>query len=902
VESDPRSPVAHTARALALIRGGNRLEAEAALRAALQLGPGYAQALAWQSFLFRTAERLDEALTAARRAVREAPHSSLASQSLSDALFAWNLTREAQKEAQRAVSLNPLSPGAHVSLGRTLLQEGRLDQAAPEAFRAVALDPSLDRAHFFLGLVLWEQRRLARAVAEFARARDLDPGYLEARAYLARAYLAQGRRQQALAEAQAARAQALPPGAVEDERMAPVHAALGRVYYGAGQFRQAAAEYRTAVALARAPAPAYELELARVYLEQNDLPDALDLGLRAVSHAPRSHEAHALLGLIYDRRSNAEQALREYREALSLFSDDALARLGLGTSTPAGGERVREIRRVVKNQPDVSFAAADTGDSLREVAQAMLRIPSVLADIFKPGVTTEVAPVAGSQSAYGLGLTHRDQYLRGDLHDLSFANREGDENYRNDRSEKRTFGWTNLAGAPDYRTHVLGQYLFTSRDVALPGALASPTPNARSAFSENSWDLAARHEWGAATSAWLHASYRFSHATDQDPDTLQDRFALLRSPTLLSRTERSQLGAELRLDHHWGGGHTTTYVLFAGRSRLDNPQIGYTRATRQLDDIQRIFVRDQLVTHTFQHDYRPGGRLSLIMGATAERFTGAFRTEKPGEIVLRSPDTVETRWRPYAQATYVLTRQDLIRLIGHRRGQRGFDPLLQPAEAFLVDEFPTLETGSETTNYELDLEHRFSPRIFAKLFFFTGRLNDLIVVPSVTQTMNPFLFPGPNGLQAYSAGFVVPKARIQGVGVRYEHQVGRFLSSSLRLTYREFTDQTPQAAPSDPAPGRQIPLSPRQSAVLSLNYIDRAGTKLFLEADWSGGQYQGVDRLTRWQRLPSTTVVNFRWAKERTVRGEWALGVNNLFNAGTIYWPGFPAPGRVYRLQYAFRF
>src|SRR5262249_51885156 len=162
--------------------------------------------------------------------------------------------------------------------------------------------------------------------------------------------LAQGRRQQALAEAQAARNQALPSGAVENERMAPVHAALGRVYYAAGQLRQAAAEYRTALALVRGPAPAYEMELARVYLEQNALPDALEMGLRAVDHAPHSHEAHALLGLIYDRRSSPEQALREYRESLALYPDDALARLGLGTSLPAGDQRVREIRRVVKNQ------------------------------------------------------------------------------------------------------------------------------------------------------------------------------------------------------------------------------------------------------------------------------------------------------------------------------------------------------------------------------------------------------------------------------------------------------------------------------------------------------------------------------------------------------------------------
>jgi hypothetical protein len=32
------------------------------------------------------------------------------------------------------------------------------------------------------------------------------------------------------------------------------------------------------------------------------------------------------------------------------------------------------------------------------------------------------------------------------------------------------------------------------------------------------------------------------------------------------------------------------------------------------------------------------------------------------------------------------------------------------------------------------------------------------------------------------------------------------------------------------------------------------------------------------------------------------FGINNLLNTGTFYWPGFPAPGREYRLQYYFRF
>ena len=59
---------------------------------------------------------------------------------------------------------------------------------------------------------------------------------------------------------------------------------------------------------------------------------------------------------------------------------------------------MRAIRWVVKNQPDVSYSTADTGDSLREVEQAMLRDPSVLMQIFKPGKTAEIAPGGGRLS------------------------------------------------------------------------------------------------------------------------------------------------------------------------------------------------------------------------------------------------------------------------------------------------------------------------------------------------------------------------------------------------------------------------------------------------------------------------------------------------------------------------
>src|SRR5207244_1013136 len=82
---DPRSPLAQTVLALAQIRNGDRDAARQSLARAVALDPEYAPAYAWQSFLLRSEERLDDALAAARRAVALAPFSSLAWQSLADA-------------------------------------------------------------------------------------------------------------------------------------------------------------------------------------------------------------------------------------------------------------------------------------------------------------------------------------------------------------------------------------------------------------------------------------------------------------------------------------------------------------------------------------------------------------------------------------------------------------------------------------------------------------------------------------------------------------------------------------------------------------------------------------------------------------------------------------------------
>jgi hypothetical protein len=274
--------------------------------------------------------------------------------------------------------------------------------------------------------------------------------------------------------------------------------------------------------------------------------------------------------------------------------------------------------------------------------------------------------------------------------------------------------------------------------------------------------------------------------------------------------------------------------------------------------------------------------MSMVLGLTAERYSERFWIEKPGEILQRGQNNVTTRTLPYGQITYLLSNHDLIRALAHRRDERGFAPLLQPTEAFLASEFPLLSEGTDTTNYEIAYERRLSGDQFAKLFLFRSDLENYIVSPAVAQTLEPVSHP-------------VRYARIWGIGARYERPLGGYLSGYLRCTYRHFVDREKG--------DRQIPLNPRWRAILGLNFIDRAGTKIFAEAGWNAAMTlpeTGNEPLS--ERPPARFQINLRLGREPSPRREWSLTINNLFNVPTIYWPGFPAPGRTIRLQYHQRF
>jgi outer membrane receptor protein involved in Fe transport len=312
-----------------------------------------------------------------------------------------------------------------------------------------------------------------------------------------------------------------------------------------------------------------------------------------------------------------------------------------------------------------------------------------------------------------------------------------------------------------------------------------------------------------------------------------------------------------------------------------------------VEDTFQIRTKDDF--HYAQLDHRTG-RLKLIAGALhARRIDRSLvRIVEAGqESVLRLPSPGDSRWQPYGVATIQVAPRTLVRLIGHERFRRINRAALLPTEPFLTGEQIFVGFGGGLLQtFELDLEHRFSPLLFSKLFLFRSDIRTFQVVEPVT-------------VSPTSVGFFVPRARIEGFGVRLERQLTPLLAGYLRWTSSRTTDRTQGSTH-----GWQLPQRPRASLLLGLNFVDRAGTKALLEGVYSSGVYaesfwsnsEGFDPLAPRPREPGRWLLNLRFGREHSVRQEWIFRIDNLLNHAYSLWPGIPGRGRTASLELRWRF
>ncbi len=157
--ADTAAPKASLLLGEALVRLGRPAQAEEAFRNALQLSPGYADAVGALADLLLAQGRFSEAIASYRAYLAILPDTANAHHSLGLALAASDQEARALPEFERAVALNPSQPQFRMSLGTALASQGRLDAAIVQYREGLRLAPSDDRIRSALAEALASRNR-----------------------------------------------------------------------------------------------------------------------------------------------------------------------------------------------------------------------------------------------------------------------------------------------------------------------------------------------------------------------------------------------------------------------------------------------------------------------------------------------------------------------------------------------------------------------------------------------------------------------------------------------------------------------------------------------------------------------------------------------------------------------
>ncbi len=173
-------------------QAGRPREAEACYRQVLAAQPHHADVphLFAQAYLglgaaLKNQGRLDEALTAYRKAKEIDPDLIEATYNLGNALKALGRLDEAVAAYRHAICIRPGLLQAHCNLGNALCDQGKPDEAIAAFRQALRIKPDHANAHLNLGSTLLEQGKIDEAVAACREAIRLRPDFAEASSNLA---------------------------------------------------------------------------------------------------------------------------------------------------------------------------------------------------------------------------------------------------------------------------------------------------------------------------------------------------------------------------------------------------------------------------------------------------------------------------------------------------------------------------------------------------------------------------------------------------------------------------------------------------------------------------------------------------------------------------------------------
>ena len=210
--------------------------------------------------------------------------------------------------------------------------------------RAREKDP---KYQYNLGLFYLNQNDIDSAVKYFIKSLSLDTRYYLSWNALGLAHSMRGRLDES--------AKAYQKCLEINPRFTEAHNNLGTVYQGMGQLDKAEEEFRKALAdLTYQNRELPYCNLARLYVLQGRLDEALDNADKAVQLKPRLGMAYNIKGQILEKKNDLGGAVAAYESAVKAVPDDLLFSYNLGVACFKNGDYARAKEVFLKIQGKVA--------------------------------------------------------------------------------------------------------------------------------------------------------------------------------------------------------------------------------------------------------------------------------------------------------------------------------------------------------------------------------------------------------------------------------------------------------------------------------------------------------------------------------------------------------------------
>lgn len=349
----PKIPVVHYQLALAQLVAGDQARGLASLSQAVELDPGFAEAVLLLSEVQLRRGDVFAAINSITSLLKKRPQHAGAHFALAEAYRVRGTPEDAVKVYQQLMEISPRDPQVPFLMGVTLRQQKKLPEARQAFERSLVIEPAFLRAVMQVVELDIEAKNgpaaLARAQQYAARyAQRAEPQWL-----LAQVYLAQP--DNARAEQALQKAIELDPG------FSPGYVALARLLSGSGRQKQAVE--RLDALLERDPKDAGALLLLAIVHEQSDDLSAAEKAyerLLAVNprHAAALNNAACLFAY---RLGKLDRGLELARRARELSPFDPLVADTLGWILHLRGSYApalalfQESARQLPAEPEVLF-------------------------------------------------------------------------------------------------------------------------------------------------------------------------------------------------------------------------------------------------------------------------------------------------------------------------------------------------------------------------------------------------------------------------------------------------------------------------------------------------------------------------------------------------------------------